>query len=248
MLLKSEINSDIGCVRANNEDMILIGGELFRDKHTKQILELSDTARFATIVADGMGGHSGGEFASEIALKCFDEFVLKLPDGIDEIEITSNLKQWAENTHRYILNKSNEMPNCEGMGSTFCGLLFFGEMVLALNIGDSRIYRYRSGILRQLTTDHSINQLTGDRSHASNQIYNSLGGGDSIFIDIKNLSGQILEEDIYLICSDGLYDMLTDDEIERIVTEDQSVDALINAAKNAGGKDNVSVILLEIIY
>ena len=176
----------------------------------------------------------------------FRQFVLKLPDGIDEIEITSNSKQWAENTHRYILNKSNEMPNC-GMGSIL-RLLFLGNGSSIEYRETARIYRYRSGILRQLTTDHSINQLTGDRSHASNQIYNSLGGGDSIFIDIKNLSGQILEEDIYLICSDGLYDMLTDDEIERIVTEDQSVDALINAAKNAGGKDNVSVILLEIIY
>jgi len=63
MLLKSEINSDIGCVRANNEDMILFGGEFFRDRSAKQIFELSDTARFAAIVADGMGGHNGGEFA-----------------------------------------------------------------------------------------------------------------------------------------------------------------------------------------
>ena len=127
--------------------------ELFRDKHTKQILELSDTARFATIVADGMGGHSGGEFASEIALKCFDEFVLKLPDGIDEIEITSNLKQWAENTHRYILNKSNEMPNCEGMGSTFADCSFWGngssieyrrQQDISLSKWDTQTIDYRS--------------------------------------------------------------------------------------------------------
>lgn len=247
MLIKSEINSDIGCVRVNNEDMILFGGEFFRDRSAKQIFELSDTARFAAVVADGMGGHDGGEFASEIALRCFDDFILALPEGLDEDEVASSLKRWTEETHCLILRKSHELPGCEGMGSTFCGLLFYREMVFALNIGDSRLYRFRGGILKQLTTDHSIRQLTGGLSQDSNQIYNSLGAGESAFIDIKNLGGQLLEEDLYLICSDGLSDMLPDEETERILTENPSAEALITAAKNAGGKDNVSVILLKII-
>lgn len=247
MLLKSEINSDIGCVRANNEDMILFGGEFFRDRSAKQIFELSDTSRFAAIVADGMGGHNGGEFASEIALRCFDDFILDLPEGLDEGEIASSLKRWTDETHHLILRKSHELPECEGMGSTFCGLLFYGKTVFALNIGDSRLYRFRGGILKQLTTDHSIRQLTGDLSQASNQIYNSLGAGESAFIDIRNLSGQILEDDLFLICSDGLCDMLPDEETERILTENPSAEALVTAAKNVGGKDNISVILLKIV-
>lgn len=247
MLLKSEITSDIGCVRANNEDMILFAGEYFRDNSAKQIVEISDSARFAAIVADGMGGHNGGEIASEIALHLFDDFTLDLAEGLDESGINLSLKEWTEKTHRLLLHKSYELPEQEGMGTTFCGLLFYGEMVIALNIGDSRLYRFRGGILKQLTTDHSIRQLTGDLSQGSNQIYNSLGAGESAFIDIKNLSGQLLEEDLYLICSDGLSDMVTDEEIEQMLTENSSADTLIAAAKNAGGKDNISVILLKII-
>lgn len=247
MLLKSEINSDIGCVRANNEDMILFAGEYFRDNSAKQIVELSDSVRFAAVVADGMGGHKGGEIASEIALRLFDDFLLDLSDGLDESGINLSLKEWTEKTHNIILHRSYELPEQEGMGTTFCGLLFYGEMVFALNIGDSRLYRFRGGILKQLTTDHSIRQLTGDLSQGSNQIYNSLGAGESAFIDIKNLSGQLLEEDLYLICSDGLSDMVADEEIEQILTENPSAETLIATAKNAGGKDNVSVILLKII-
>ena len=247
MLLKTEISSDVGCVRANNEDMILCGGDFFRNRSSKQIVELSDTARFAAIVADGMGGHGGGEFASKIALDNFDDFILHLLEGLNEDEIASSLKRWVDETHRLILKKSNELPGCEGMGSTFCGLLFLGEMVFALNVGDSRLYRFRGGILKQLTTDHSIRQLTGDSSQDKNMIYNSLGGGESAFLDIKNLSGQMLTEDMYLICSDGLSDMLPDEETERILNENPSAEALITAAKNGGGRDNVSVILLKII-
>ncbi|MEA4919169.1 PP2C family protein-serine/threonine phosphatase [Proteiniphilum sp.] len=247
MLLKSEINSDIGCVRANNEDMILFAGEYFRDNSAKQIVELSDSVRFAAVVADGMGGHKGGEIASEIALRLFDDFILDLADGLDESGINLSLKEWTEKTHNIILHRSYELPEQEGMGTTFCGLLFYGEMVFALNIGDSRLYRFRGGILKQLTTDHSIRQLTGDLSQGSNQIYNSLGAGESAFIDIKNISGQLLDDDLYLICSDGLSDMVADEEIEQILTENPSTRTLIAAAKNAGGKDNVSVILLKII-
>lgn len=247
MLLKSEINSDIGCVRANNEDMILFAGEYFRDNSAKQIVELSDSVRFAAVVADGMGGHKGGEIASEIALRLFDDFLLDLSDGLDESGINLSLKEWTEKTHNIILHRSYELPEQEGMGTTFCGLLFYGEMVFALNIGDSRLYRFRGGILKQLTTDHSIRQLTGDLSQGSNQIYNSLGAGESAFIDIKNLSGQMLTEDLYLICSDGLSDMLPDEETERILNENPSAEALITAAKNGGGRDNVSVILLKMI-
>ena len=100
MLLKSEINSDIGCVRANNEDLILFAGEYFRDNSAKQIVEISDSVRFAAIVADGMGGHNGGEIASEIALRLFDDFILDLADGLDESGMNLFLKEWTRSDHQ----------------------------------------------------------------------------------------------------------------------------------------------------
>lgn len=247
MMLKAEIECDIGCVRANNEDMILFGSELFRDRSAKQVVELSDNAVFAAIVADGLGGHNGGELVSEIALRCFDDFTLDLSKGLDDSDIILSLKEWTRRTHRLILDKSHAHTEYAGMGTTFCGILFYSERAFALNIGDSRLYRFRDGILKQMSSDHSLRTLTGDMAQASHQIYNSLGAGEAAFIDIKNLTGTMLENDLYLICSDGLSDMIPDEETARILTETPTAGALISAAKNAGGKDNISVILLKII-
>ena len=132
------------------------------------------------------------------------------------------------------------------MGTTFCGLLFYENLIFALNIGDSRLYRFRDEILRQLSTDHSMRALTGDPTLPSNQIYNSLGAGDVAFIDIENLTGRIHDDDLFLICSDGLCDMIPDEEIEQVLLNEPSAGKLVEAAKRAGGKDNVSVILLKI--
>ncbi len=246
MLLKSDLNCDIGCVRPNNEDIILLGGELFRDKTQQLDFEIDEKARFAAIVADGMGGHNGGEIASEYAAQFFCDFTLNLPDGLSPEQTVEKIKNWTGTAHRNLLEKGNQAPEYEGMGTTFCGMLFYENFVFALNIGDSRLYRFRGEILRQISTDHSMRQHTGDSSLASNLIYNSLGAGDTAFVDVKELTGQLYNEDLFLICSDGLCDMLPDEEIEQILLAEPSAGKLVEAAKNAGGKDNTSVILLKI--
>ncbi|GHS85824.1 protein phosphatase [Bacteroidia bacterium] len=244
MYLKTDLNCNIGCVRQNNEDMILLAGELFRDQ--AQQLDFEPTGSVAAIVADGMGGHNGGEFASEMATLLFNDFIMDIPVGLNVDEVTVQLKQWCVNTHRLIVAKSYEGEEYEGMGTTFCGLLFYEKMVFALNIGDSRLYRYRNGILKQISTDHSMRQQTGDPTLPSNQIYNSLGAGDSAFIDVKDISDQLFNNDIFLVCSDGLCDMISDETIEQLLGNEPTADKLVEAARNAGGKDNVSVILLTI--
>ncbi len=227
--------------------MILLGGELFRDKAETTDWEIGDNARFAAIVADGMGGHNGGEVASEFAAQFFAAFVLDLPDGLSAGDLTDKVKEWTENAHRHILEQGRRSPEYDGMGTTFCGLLFYGEFIFALNIGDSRLYRFRNGILRQLSTDHSMRELTGDHSLPANQIYNSLGAGATAFVEVKGLTGQLYDDDLFLICSDGLCDMVADEAIEQILSgETPTATALVEAAKQAGGKDNVSVILLRI--
>ncbi len=246
MLIKSDLNCDIGCVRQNNEDIVLLGGELFRDKAQGCDFEIDDTTRFAAIVADGMGGHNGGEVASEFATQFFCDFVLNLPDGLSAEELTEQIKEWTEKAHRNILEQGYRAPDYEGMGTTFCGLLFYGGSVLALNIGDSRLYRFRNGILRQISTDHSMRELTGDQTLPVNQIYNSLGAGATAFVEIKELTGQLYDDDLFLICSDGLCDMISDEEIEQLLSDEPSAGKLVEAARKAGGKDNISVVLLQL--
>jgi protein phosphatase len=246
MLLKINLNSNVGCTRPNNEDIILLGSELFRNKTHAEDLELNDNVRFAVIVADGMGGYSGGDIASEYAVQFFCDFVQELPAGLGIEELSGELKTWTTKAHQNILKQGIENPEYNSMGTTFVGLLFYEKLVLALNIGDSRVYRYRSEVLKQITKDNSIRELTGDKSLPSNQIYNSLGGGEKVFIDIKDLTGQLHSDDVFMICSDGLSDMVSDDEIEKILSNKASADDLVSAACQAGGKDNVSVVVLSV--
>ncbi len=246
MLIKTDLNCNVGCVRQNNEDMVLLADELFRDTAQTLDLEIGKDTRFPAIVADGMGGHKGGEIASEYAAEFFSAFASGLEGGLSVDEVTRKIKDWVQTAHRNILRQGTENPEYDGMGTTFCGLFFYEDKVFSLNAGDSRLYRFRGGILRQISADHSMRELTGDISMASNQIYNSLGAGAETFIDVKDLTGQLFDDDIFLVCSDGLCDMISDDDIERILATDPKADTLVEAARSAGGKDNVSVILLEI--
>ncbi len=248
MIIRTDLICDIGCVRQNNEDMILLDGELYRDKSAENKYELTDNARFMAIVADGMGGHNGGEVASEVALKSFTDFLYNLSANLDEHEIVSQIKNWTQIAHNYIIKSGYKNENLQGMGATFCGIMFYEKMIFSLNIGDSRLYRFRDGVLKQLSTDHSMRGLTGDNSVPNNIIYNSLGADNEAFIDIRNITEQIFDNDIFLICSDGLSDMVSDDEVENLLSQNGPAKILVEKAKDAGGKDNISVIVLNISY
>lgn len=99
MVIKCDLNCNIGCIRQNNEDIILLGDELFRDKAQASNFETGENARFAAIVADGMGGHNGGEIASEYAVTFFCDFVLDLDSGLRADEVTERLKDWTKIAH-----------------------------------------------------------------------------------------------------------------------------------------------------
>lgn len=244
----------MGCVRTNNEDMILLNGEYYRDETTDQRFELLHSSRFTALVADGMGGTEGGEFASEIALQAFEKFVDIAPEGLNNTELGEAVKRWTMQTHNAILQKGVEFPQYNQMGTTLTGLFGYGNRTFMINIGDSRVYRYRSGILNQLTRDHSMRELHHDPTIASNLIYNCLGGGaPDAFADFTDITERVLDDDRYIICSDGLSDMLTDDEIESVISQslekndDHTAIALAEAAKAVGGRDNVSVLMLHFI-
>jgi protein phosphatase len=226
--------------------MILFAGNLYRDTTYRLAFELGENVRLAAIVADGMGGHNGGEHASQLACELFDDFVVNLSANLPIAELETLLKAWAEKTHALIVAKSCEGAEYEGMGTTFCGLLFYEKIILALNVGDSRLYRFRNEILKQISKDHTMRELYNNPTLPSNQIYNSLGAGDSAFMDVTDISENVLPDDIFLVCSDGIVDMMTDEEIENSLTDEFSAEKLVEKARQNGGKDNISVILLRI--
>lgn len=247
MIISCNLISDVGLKRTNNEDIVLLNGDFYRDNAYQSTFTLNDNARMAAIVADGMGGHAGGEFASELAAQSFQTFVETLPATVDTATLHNLIKSWATDAHYMIKHKGEEMPQFYNMGTTFVGLLFYNGSVSWINIGDSRIYRFRDGILRQLSTDHSMREKKKDPTIPSNIIYNALGVGDSVFADVEDITQKVIPGDKFIICSDGLSDMADDETIESVMENGGSAPELVAAAKEAGGKDNVSVIVVEII-
>lgn len=245
MILKCQLVSDAGCLRTTNEDMILFNGKFYRNESFEQIFEVTSQMRFAAIVADGIGGNKGGELASELAVNAFNDFMTMLPAGLPYEALYYEVRKWVDKTHSFIQSKGLEMPQYKDMGTTIVGIFSYNDHLYRINIGDSRLYRFRNGVLKQLTCDHSMRELTGDPNSPSNMIYNSLGAGISAFADFTDMTGQLLADDMLLICSDGLSDMLTDEQIIQTMSENPTALHLTETAKSAGGKDNISVILLK---
>lgn len=240
--------TDTGRVREQNEDSI--GEEV----------ELG-----IIVLADGMGGYHGGEVASAIAVNTIlnhlhDELPQIHPGQIDKNTgycQESLIAQAAiKDANRTIVRAAQSQPQYRGMGTTVVLGLFFDDKLAVAHVGDSRMYRYRGGILERLTTDHTLLQelvdkgfYTAEEANESlnkNLVTRALGIEEDVVIDIHETGAKT--GDVYLLCSDGLTDMLSDDDIALTIKTYQSdlrelANSLINLANVKGGRDNVSVVL-----
>ena len=246
MKFRYDVVSDVGRTRSNNEDMALVFGAFVRDGSNASMVKMDSNPRFTAIVADGMGGYGGGEIASEMTLRSFNQFLLNLPAGLDETEIRIALNNWLE-AHQNAIFAEQTKPGLAQMGTTITGIFTYEGREYIINAGDSRVYRWRYGDLRQLTTDHSERERLKDPSVPSNLIYNAIGVPNA-FISITPMIEKfaIVDGDRYIICSDGLCDMIDDEAIAEILTNNGGARQLVDAALNAGGRDNCTVIVLDI--
>lgn len=238
--------TDIGCVRPKNEDSIYVSNE--------PVGKLDNLY----IVADGMGGHRAGQVASNTAIEAFLAYLNKYqPDSTEEpLDMLIGAVNMA-NDAVYKLGRTYE--EYSEMGTTMIGATVVGNNMYVAHVGDSRLYKISDGKIEQVTNDHSLvaemvraGQLTEEeaRNHPQrNCITRAVGTDSSVVTD--GLIVRIKEKDIILICSDGLSTMLEDDEICNIASaggfsiEDRT-DMLIDAAKNNGGFDNISVVIIDI--
>lgn len=245
MRLLLQACSDKGCIRDNNEDMVSVGGQLLRDGSLDMVLDTDECGNFCLLVADGMGGHEKGEEASGYVL---ESLVGPLREGE-----SGSLEEFPQNLMDTVMNASAELDARaaeEGqdhpMGCTLTGLIWYGGKVFLVNAGDSRTYRFREGILNQLTLDETERGISGD-PEGSKLLLNCIGGGCKGNLKVEDISGRILDSDMFLICSDGLTDMVSEEEISEILSEDlQPAVGLVERAKDNGGADNVSVIAVVV--
>lgn len=237
--------SDMGRVRQNNEDSYLC-----------------DHQRGLYIVADGMGGHAAGEVASEMVIKTLgdrlsaEEITRMLSTGTDGIkESLATLVREANST---VLSAATGNWDWHGMGSTVVLVVRDGDILHIMNVGDSRGYIIRDGKAFPVTVDHSVaaalmnqGQVTYEelRTHPLRNQLTSVLGLDAPLEPAYKVA-ELQDGDRALLCSDGLWDMLPDEDIVRIVTENErlpdAVTALIQAANDHGGEDNVTVVLIGV--
>ena len=237
--------SKVGCVRSQNEDMVLVGSHFVRNDGFDTRVSLTNNDRYIVAVADGMGGHNRGDVASSDALHNLQFFYHDLPTGLTPSAINEMLIGWLDSINNIIASKGRSDEQYKGMGTTLVGLAFYEGEFYSLNCGDSRLYRFRDGELTQLTSDHSLSNMLGSSKH-SNIITNCIGGGcSSSFMDIVMITQDVKEGDVYLLCSDGLTDMLPDHAITTLLEAGSDANALCDAAVEAGGLDNVSCCVLQ---
>lgn len=239
MIIESYGLSDIGLVRANNEDAFAL---------------LTDPLCY--LLADGMGGHLAGEIASHEAISYLAELIksLKKTSTIPEVmlQITHMIKKTNEHVH--VLSLRNDL--WRGMGTTLCLALLYKEKLIYAHVGDSRIYRIRNGSIERMTQDHSLkDELIAKGQHDEsltflykNVITRAIGTHPTVIPDIKVTD--LLSGDIYLLCSDGLTDCLTDKEILAVILSNSSIkeaaENLIEEANLCGGNDNITVVMFKI--
>ncbi len=232
--------SDVGLKRKNNEDVFVVSPELG-----------------FCLAADGMGGAAAGELASRFFAETAAE-VFSGTESRSEREMLDLVRKAFSFANKRILDHVNENVNHKGMGCTAELVVFSDEGFVLGHIGDSRTYRLRDGQLKQLTQDHSLVQDQLDqglitpeeaRNHQlRNVILRAVGVNDSLPLDL--LRGRIFSGDLFLLCSDGLTDMVDDTLIKGVlslaISLPEKVDELIKSAKSAGGLDNITVVLSEI--
>lgn len=234
LVLRYAARSDRGLVRANNEDSVYAGARLLA-------------------LADGMGGHAAGEVASQLMIAA----LAHLDDDEPGDDLLGKLDRAVREGNAAIADQVEEEPELDGMGTTLTTILFAGRKLGLAHIGDSRAYMLRGGELTQITRDDTFVQslvdegrITPEQAHTHPQrslIMRALTGNE---IEPTLVVREARAGDRYLLCSDGLSDVVSDETIANTLREgstDESADRLIELALRSGGPDNVTVVVADVI-
>lgn len=240
--MKYAAGTDRGLLRDINEDSYMI------------IPGCSDTS-CAFVIADGLGGHNSGEIASRMAVEYIRDN-LDAAGCFDGENASEKLEALVKKVNTAVYERSLGGAEVSGMGTTLTMAVITGSILTAAHVGDSRLYLIRNGVIRQLTDDHSyIGELVrqgkltreeAEKHPRKNIITRAIGSCPELEVDI--ISHRIEADDIYVLCTDGLTNMVSESEIVEIVSGSEPETAcarLIEAANRQGGEDNITVIVIK---
>jgi PPM family protein phosphatase len=254
MSLKGKVTfvgqTDTGRVREHNEDTIA-----------------TDSDVGLLVLADGMGGYNAGEVASGIAVKTITNLVREglLREDLGSIDRGTGLSRPSivlrdaiTRANKIIYQTARSQAECEGMGTTVVAALFYDNRISIAHVGDSRLYRQRGSQISQVTMDHSLLQELVDRGfyspeeaqRAANKNYVTRALGVEPQVEVEVQEHPVDKGDIFILCSDGLSDMVEDEDIRLTISTfganlDTVAKQLIQLANENGGRDNVSVVLAQ---
>lgn len=235
MILTVDALSAKGHVRENNEDMLSIAGRMLRDKALHVENEDSSDYWYA-FVADGMGGHSYGEEASRELLEHLRE-CFTMGDFSEE-DFEGDFVRSVEYVSHKLNLRSETMGIERAMGTTLCGVVWIYGKVFLVNAGDSRVYRWRDGMLEPLTED---------QKDGNGYLLNCVGAGLAGTPVVRDISGDVAEDDVLVLCSDGIWGAVPDDEIEYyLAVSSRPAEDLCDRAEVNGVSDNVSVAVIRV--
>lgn len=236
--------TDTGRVRSNNEDSVAV-----------------DERVGLAVLADGMGGYNAGEVASQMLTSFIrnelGRWLQEAGDRVSGQDVRRAMDICVDNANRAIFNAANTNPRYAGMGTTLVLAVFRPQGLLLGHVGDSRAYRLRGSQLMQLTRDHSLLQeqldaglLTPEEAVFSNNrnlVTRAVGVEDTVMLELHE--HEVQPGDLYLLCSDGLSDMIDEPSLQQLLQSHpdlpEASQALIDAANDMGGKDNIAVVLIR---
>jgi PPM family protein phosphatase len=242
---RAVVVTDVGCVRTNNEDAA-------RFIRPAQASVRSDKG-FLAIVADGMGGHAAGEVASQLAIETITKTYYQQEDAAE-----ASLYVAFSKANRAIWQAAARNSRQKGMGTTCTAVALSGHALLLMHVGDSRAYLYKNGQLTQLTTDHTyVQQLVdegvispgdADKHPERNVLTRAMGTHQKVEVDIVKTLPAFENSNRLMLCSDGLHDYLSRDELATLLNVtllNEAAQAMVELAKQRGGHDNITVLLVE---
>ena len=237
--MKISSATSVGKIRALNEDSFFVS-------------KIGKSKAVLAIVADGMGGHNAGEVASAETVKTLKDLIVET-----NIPAKDLLLQAIACANNSIYKMSQKNPTLYGMGTTVTACMIEDSKLTAAQVGDSRLYLIRNNEITQITKDHSLVEMlleSGEitkedakRHPQKNVITRAIGTDSSVEADIYEF--QLQKDDVVLLCSDGLVNMVEDEKILSVITQNEDFstlsDVLVKEAENAGGHDNITVVLIK---